>query len=80
MDFQHFDGLIKERSTYTRRQNGLLAIHSTNIYIILNGNFWDAACDESKRSNASSTPQRDAVTSRRGAISQMLHNISASSA
>jgi len=64
---------LKERRTYMRRQSGLLAIRPTNIYIILKGNSWDAACDESKCSSASSTPRRHAVTLRRGAISQTLH-------
>ena len=63
---------LKKRSTYMRRQSGLLAIRSTNVYIILKGNFWDVACDESKCSRVS-TPQRHAVTSCRGAISQTLH-------
>jgi len=39
----------------------------------MKGNFWDAASDESKRSSASSTPRRQSVTLRRGAISQTLH-------
>jgi len=71
---------LKERGTYMRRQSGLLAIHSTNIYIILKGNFWYAACDESKCGSVSSTPQRHAVPLRNSAVSQMIHNILASSA
>ena len=71
MDFQHFDGLIKgAKHLHEEAQRSLSesAIHSTNIYIILKGNFWDAACDESKCSG-NTTP-----LTRRSAVSQILHN------
>lgn len=57
MDFQHFDGLIKGAKHLDEEAQRSLrdsAIHSTNIYIILNGNFWVATRDEA---NAAVFPQ-----------------------
>ena len=65
MDFQHFDGLIKRAKHLheeAKRSLSDSAIQSTNIYIILKSNFWDAACDATKHMSVSSTPQPHAVT------------------